>query len=177
MVHFKEVEKEAEDADISYDDSDDALAMMVQATANKPHKLNGVTIIKVPAADGTRLGMTILIYNGFLGYAIMTYPFAKQLGYDLQPVLGKSYNTASGTLDTKHQVTINKIRLPHLSPSRTFSATVEVAPETSGDFGYGMIMGIEMMDDLGIDQSQTTKMITWGPDVTVPMVPMGYWSE
>ena len=38
-------------------------------------------------------------------------------------------------------------------------------------------MGIEMMDNLGIDQSQTEKVITWGTDVTVPMVPMGYWTE
>ena len=81
------------------------------------------------------------------------------------------------TLNTKLQVTIDNIRLPHLSRHRTFSATIEVAPESSGDFGYGMIMGIEMMDHLGIDQSRTDKTITWGPDVTVPMVPMGYWSE
>jgi hypothetical protein len=49
--------------------------------------------------------------------------------------------------------------------------------EESGDFGYGVIMGISMMDKLGIDQSRTSKTITWGEDVEVPMVPHGYWTE
>jgi hypothetical protein len=33
------------------------------------------------------------------------------------------------------------------------------------------------MDLLGIDTSRTEKVITWGPDVTVPMVPAGYWTD
>jgi hypothetical protein len=59
----------------------------------------------------------------------------------------------------------------------TFAMTIEVAPEESGDFGYGMIMGIKLMDQLGINQSQTKETVTWGLDVTVPMVPMGYWTD
>jgi predicted aspartyl protease len=116
--------------------------MMVQAVENKPRKVNGVTVIDVPAKAGSRLGTTILIDNGFSGYAIMTYPFASQLGYEFQRDEGKAYNTAGGTLNTKLQVTIDNIRLPHLSRHRSFSATIEIAPESSGDFGYGMIMGI-----------------------------------
>jgi hypothetical protein len=38
-------------------------------------------------------------------------------------------------------------------------------------------MGIGMMDELGIDQSHTDKIITWGQDVQVPMVPIGYWTD
>ncbi len=38
-------------------------------------------------------------------------------------------------------------------------------------------MGIGMMDKLGIDQSRTEKIITWGPDVQVPMVPINYWTD
>jgi hypothetical protein len=38
-------------------------------------------------------------------------------------------------------------------------------------------MGIGTMDELGIDQSRTDKMITWGPNIEVPMVPMGYWTD
>ena len=153
VVRFNsKVETKEADADLQYDDSDDASAMMVQAVENKARKFNGVTVIDVPAKDGARLGTTILIDNGFSGYAIMTYPFASQLGYDFQRVEGDSYNTVGGTLNTKLQVTIDNIRLPHLSRHRTFSATIEVAPESSGDFGYGMIMGIEMMDHLGINQ-------------------------
>ena len=38
-------------------------------------------------------------------------------------------------------------------------------------------MGIGLMDELGIDQSRTSKTITWGEDIEVPMVPHGYWTE
>jgi hypothetical protein len=33
------------------------------------------------------------------------------------------------------------------------------------------------MDELGINQSRTDKMITWGHDIEVPMVPIGYWTD
>ena len=74
------------DADLQYDDSDDASAMMVQAVENKARKFKGVTVIDVLAKDGAHLGTTILIDNRFSGYTIMTYPFASQLGYDFQRV-------------------------------------------------------------------------------------------
>jgi hypothetical protein len=35
-------------------------------------------------------------------------------------------------------------------------------------------MGIDMMDDLGIDTSRTTKTIIWGNDIEVPMVSKSY---
>jgi hypothetical protein len=38
-------------------------------------------------------------------------------------------------------------------------------------------MGIAMMDKLGIDQSRTNKVISWGPDIEFPMVPIGYWTD
>ena len=38
-------------------------------------------------------------------------------------------------------------------------------------------MRIGMLDSLGFDQPQTTKMITWGNGIEVPMVPTGYWTE
>ena len=74
----------------------------------------------------------------------MSYPFAKGV-----------------TLNTKLQVTLNDLCLPHLSHHRTMNVTIKIAPKASGGFGYGMIMGIEMMDDFfGIDQSRTEKVIT-----------------
>ena len=76
----------------------------------------------------------------------MSYPFAKQLGYEFQPFDGEAYRTANGLMSTKLQVTISDLRMPHLSRTRTFATTIEVAPEESGDFGYGMIMGIRLMD-------------------------------
>ena len=44
---------------------------------------------------------------------------------------------------------------------RTFDVTIQIAPKASGDFGYGMIMGIKMMDDLGINLSWMENVITW----------------
>ncbi len=38
-------------------------------------------------------------------------------------------------------------------------------------------MGIGMMDALGIDESRTEKAITWGHDISSPMVPNGYWTD
>jgi hypothetical protein len=38
-------------------------------------------------------------------------------------------------------------------------------------------MGINMMDNLGIDQSRTEKVITWGPDIQVPIFPINYWTD
>ncbi len=75
---------------------------------------------------------------------------------------------------TSLAVKLTDVRLPHLSRNRTFAATFEIAPAEFGDFSYGVIMGIGMMDDLGIDQSRTEKIITWGPDVQVKMVPINY---
>ena len=70
----------------SYDDldysSDDGSAMMVQVLNNK--QLNGITVIEVPRREGNHHATTILIDDGFTGYAMMSHPFAKQLGYKFQ---------------------------------------------------------------------------------------------
>ncbi len=55
--------------------------------------------------------------------------------------------------------------------------TFEVAPPESGEFRYGIIMGIGMMDELGMDQSRTDKIITWEHDIQVPMASIGYWTD
>jgi hypothetical protein len=62
-------------------------------------------------------------------------------------------------------VTVTNVCLPHLSCCRTFKTTFKEAPPESGIFGYGIIMGIGMMEELGIDQSRIEKMITWGHDI------------
>jgi hypothetical protein len=75
--------------DLAYD-TDDGSIMMVQKTASK-QTLNGITVIAVPGADGTQHGMTILIDNGFTGFAMMSHPFAQSLGYEFQCGEGESY--------------------------------------------------------------------------------------
>jgi hypothetical protein len=101
----------------------------------------------------------------------------KKLGYEFQHCKGETYQTATGNMQTSLSVKLADVQLPHLSWNRTFTATFKIAPAESGDFGYGVIMGIGMMDELGIDQSRTEKIITWGPDVQVPMVPINYWTD
>ena len=106
----------------------------------------------------------------------MSHQFAENLGYEFQPKAIQSYRTATGKMETGSSATVANIRLPAISRHRTFEGTFDVAPPESGDFGYGIIMGIGMMDELGIDQSRTTKMITWG-ELETPMVPSGYWTD
>jgi hypothetical protein len=82
--------------------------------------------------------------------------FAKSLGYDFQPSNGEKYRTCLRNINTpKFQITITGIRLPHLRRMRTFAATFKIPPKESGDFRYGVIMGIINVDKLGIDLSRT----------------------
>jgi predicted aspartyl protease len=145
---------------------------MVLASKSDQKQLIGTTVIGVPSKDRKRHVTTVLIDNGFTGYAIMTHSFAEDLGYEFQRCKGETYRTAKGHMETSLSVKLTDVRLPHLSRNRTFTATFEIAPAESGDFSNGVIMGIGMMDELGIDQSRTDKIITWGPDVQVPMVPI-----
>ncbi len=178
-IDKKKEDKKKEDKKNRYKDldylSDNGSAMMVQASNNK--QVNGITVVEVPGKEGTRHATTILIDNGFTGYAMMSYSFAEKLGYEFQCGKGESYRTTTGNMETMFSVTVTDVRLPALSHHRTFTATFKVAPPESGDFGYGIIMGIGMMDELGIDQSRTDKMITWGHDIKVTMVPIGYWTD
>ena len=161
--------------DLDYS-SDDGSAMMVQASDSNSKLVTGITVVELPDKEGKRHATTILIDTGFTGYALMSHQFAETLGYEFQPKAIQSYRTATGKMETGNAVTVADIRLPAISRHRTFEGTFDVAPPESGDFGYGIIMGIGMMDELGIDQSRTTKMITWG-ELETPMVPSGYWTD
>jgi hypothetical protein len=161
-------------SDLNYS-SDEASAMMVHAPSS--NQVNGITIIKAPTKDGSRYARTVLIENGCTGYAIMSHKVVETLGYKFEPTSGQSYITATGQMYTKFQMTVAGIRLPHSSRHRTFSATFKIAPKESGDFGFGVIMGINMMEDLGINTSQTTKTIMWGNNIKVPMVSKRHCTE
>ena len=106
------------------------------------------------------------------------HAFALVLGYKFQPreVTTGPYNTAGGEVTPLYQVTVQDISLPHLSPHHTFTGNIEITLKLSGDFGYGMVISIKMMDLLGLDTSHTTKEIIWG-DIRVPMVLPGYWTD
>ena len=157
--------------------SDKCFALMVQAKNNN-QQVNCITVIEVPAKDRTLLATTFVINNCFTGDAIMSHSFAKSLGSKFQiSDRETSYRTTAGNRNTQFEVTIRGVCLPHLSSQRTFTATIKIAPEESGNFGYGVIMGIGMMDKLGIDQSRNTKTITWGNNIEVPMVLSGFWTD
>jgi predicted aspartyl protease len=74
--------------------------MMVLASTNHSIQLIGTTVIEVPSQDGKRHATTVLIDYGFTGYAIMSYPFAKDLGYEFQHCKGETYRTATGNMAT-----------------------------------------------------------------------------
>ena len=46
-----------------------------------------------------------------------------------------------------------------------------------GNFEYGVILGMKLMKDLGLDTSVQQQSITWGEELTIPMVPGNYWTE
>ncbi len=137
-------------SDLNYS-SDDASAMMVHAPSSD--QVNEITVIEAPTKDGSCFATTILIDNGCTGYAIMSHNIAKALGYKFKLISGQSYVTATGQMNTKFQMTVDGIHLSHLSRHRTFSATFEIAPKDSGDFGFEVILGIDMMEDIGINTS------------------------
>ena len=99
--------------DLNYS-SDDGSAMMVQ-TSNSNKQVNGITIVEVPDKEGRRHATTILIDNGFTGYAMMSHQFMEQLGYEFQHTKGQSYRIATGNMETKLSVTITDVKLPALS--------------------------------------------------------------
>jgi len=117
--------------------SDDASAMMVHAPNS--NQVNGITIIEAPTKDGYHFGTTVLIDTGFTGYAIMSHSVATMLGYEFEPIQNEGLVTTTGLMNTNFQVTIDGIRLPHLSRHRTFTATFVIAPKESGDFGYASL--------------------------------------
>jgi len=102
-------------SDLNYS-SDDASAMMVHAPSSD--QVNGITVIEMPTKDGSHFGTTILIDNGCTGYAIMSHNIAETLGLEFEPISGQSYVTATGYMNTKFQVTVHGIRIPHLSRHR-----------------------------------------------------------
>ncbi len=161
--------------DLDYS-SDDGSAMMVQASKNNNKLVTGITVVELPDKEEKCYATTILIDTGFTGYALMSHQFAEHLGYKFQPKAIQSYCTATRKMETGSSVTVTDIRFPAIRRHRTFEATFDVAPPESGDFRYGIIMGIGMMDELGIDQSRMTKMITWG-ELETPMVPSVYWTD
>ena len=81
--------------------------MMVQASNNK--QVNGITIVEVPGKEGTCYTTTILIDNGFTGYAMILYLFAEKLGYEFQHKKGDSYHTATGNMETSLSVTVTNV--------------------------------------------------------------------
>jgi len=91
-------------SDLNYS-SDDASAMMVHAPSSD--QVNGITIIEMPTKDGSHFGTTILIDNGFTGYAIMSHNTAETLGLEFEPISGQSYVTATGNMDTKFQARLH----------------------------------------------------------------------
>jgi hypothetical protein len=56
---------------------EDASAMMIQASKN--NQVSGITVIEVPAKDGTCHGTTILINNRLTGFATLLNSFSEML--------------------------------------------------------------------------------------------------
>ncbi len=135
--------------EVEADNSSDKYAMVVQVVNQNTPLLNSTIIIDVLSQDGARYGSTISIDNDYMEYMIMPHMFAISLGYD-QEVQGRSYNTTKGLMTTTLQVSSKDICLPYyFSWSWTFLATIQVAPEQFGDFGYGNDLGMPIDGSFG----------------------------
>jgi len=83
-----------------------------------------------------------------------------------------TWNTAAGPLNTSEQVDI-EFALPELSPSATIKATVHVHPAKITR--YDMIIGRDMLTELGIDVLFSTSTIEWGRmNASIPMKPYDF---
>jgi hypothetical protein len=120
----------------------------------------------------------VLVDQGFSGHAIVSYDFTRRLSYDLVPIEGKgsTYRTVAGDVTTSHQIMVHNMKLPHFTNRRTFSATLQVMPEMVENFGYGVILGMKLMKDVGLDTSVQQQNIVWGEELTI-LVPGNYWTE
>jgi hypothetical protein len=76
-----------------------------------------------------------------------------------------SFETKGGTYTSRYKAAIN-IMLPELTTNRTIRWTfyVDESPESS----FGMIIGSDCLEELGIDLCYSNKTITWG-DASAPM--------
>ena len=72
---------------------------------------------------------------------------------------------------------VHNVKLPHLTNRRSFTVTLQVTPEMVGNFGYGIILGMKLMKDVGLDTSIQQQSITWGEELTIPMVPGNFWTK
>ena len=82
------------------------------------------------------------------------------------------WNTAAGPLNTSERVDI-EFALPELSPSATIKATVHVHPAKITR--YDMIIGRDMLTELGIDVLFSTSTIEWGRmNASIPMKPYDF---
>lgn len=95
---------------------------------------------------------------------IINKEFVKKL--TLRQSNSTEWNTAAGTFTTTH-VCDMKLTLPEFSMTRTVHATVHVTDQV---MTRDLIIGRELLNDLGIDIKFSTNTIQWG-DLEIPMKP------
>ena len=90
----------------------------------------------------------------------------------IKPTSPTVWNTAAGPLSTEGKVTIT-FALPELSPSASITTTVHVHPTQIAR--YDMIIGRDLMTELGIDVMFSTSTIDWGRmNASIPMKPYDF---
>ena len=90
----------------------------------------------------------------------------------IKPTSPTVWNTAAGPLSTEGKVTLT-FTLPELSPSASITTTVHVHPTQITR--YDMIIGRDLMTELGIDVMFSTSTIDWGRmNASIPMKPYDF---
>ena len=89
---------------------------------------------------------------------------------------GTVWHTLGGTFTTRRKQSV-KFRLPEFSNSKTIDWKFHIDETTKPDQAqYDMIIGTDLMEELGIDLSFNRKVIEWA-DVCIPMKERGTVSD
>ena len=86
-----------------------------------------------------------------------------------------SYQTQVGVFHTEQEAEVDNVRLPQFTTKRSFRATFNLFTP-SNDTKYDIIIGRDIMQELGLDVLNSSRTFRWG-EIEVPMVERGYWDR
>ena len=149
---------------------------MVSTTTNKKRKMDHMStevVGQMVDVRGEILPVRVLLDTGSTSTIVLS-KFARTLNPPTtNPV---QWSTMGGQFATRRTASI-KLKLPEFSTTKTITWTAHVDESTSPKSAmFDLIIGIDLMEALGIDISFKENQITWD-DVTIPMKDRGLISD
>ena len=150
--------------------------VFVGSEMNKKRKIDQLStevVGQIVDVRGEIVPLRVLLDTGSTS-TIVLRKFAKKLN----PLTTKTvrWNTMAGQFATRRTAPI-KVKLPEFSTSKTIAWTAHVDETTDPKKAmFDLIIGIDLMEALGVDISFKENKITWD-DVTIPMKERGLVSD